>query len=81
MVMVYETYLLVKATQRLMKVSQHEKKIYKSEAYRRCGHGLTPSQFDGVVQGLVSEGWCSITEGTFGAELLNYNNQQEVQQC
>lgn len=70
----YETYLRVNAAQRLMKISQREKEIYKSEAYRRCGHGLTPSQFDGVVQGLVEDAdpWLKSSEGPLGGVLLTY---------
>ena len=70
----YETYLRVNAAQRLMKVSQREKQLYKSEAYRRCGHGLTPSQFDDVVKGLIedSDPWLKVSQGPLGAELLTY---------
>jgi len=74
MVMAYETYLIVNATQRLIELSQREGRIYKSEAFRRCGHGLTASQFDGVVKGLASdeEPWLTIIEGPNGGELLIY---------
>jgi hypothetical protein len=68
----YETYLRVNAAQRLMEVTQREDQLYKSEAYRRCGHGLTPSQFDEVVDGLVKDGWCTATEGPLGGVLLTY---------
>ena len=74
MVMAYETYLKVNATQRLIDLSQREKQLYKSEAYRRCGHGLTPSQFDDVVQGLAedSDPWLAVSEGPNGGVLLTY---------
>jgi hypothetical protein len=68
----YETYLRVNASQRLMKLTQREKELYKKEAYRRCGHGLTSDQFDEVVQALVSEGWCTSKEGPLGGVVLTY---------
>jgi len=68
----YETYLRVNAAQRLMEVTQREEEIYKTEAYRRCGHGLTEQQFDEVVQGLVDDGWCTATLGLRGAVVLTY---------
>jgi hypothetical protein len=68
----YETYLIVNAAQRLMRLTQKEERIYKTEAYRRCGQGLTAAQFDGVVQALVNEGWCTCDEGVRGAPVLTY---------
>jgi hypothetical protein len=68
----YETYLRVNATQRLMQLTQREKQLYKTEAYRRCGHGLTAAQFDEVVQGLVIDGWCKSDQGPLGAVVLTY---------
>lgn len=74
MVMSFETYLRVNATQRLIDLSQREGRLYKSEAYRRCGHGLTEAQFDEVVQGLANDAdpWLKIIEGPNGGELLIY---------
>ena len=68
----YETYLKVNAAQRLMGLTQREKQLYKTEAYRRCGHGLTAEQFDDVVHGLVTEGFCISNQGPLGAVLLTY---------
>jgi hypothetical protein len=70
----YETYLRVNAIQRLIELSQREKQLYKTEAYRRCGHGLTIAQFDEVVLALVndSDPWIKISEGPLGAVLLTY---------
>jgi hypothetical protein len=70
----YETYLRVNAAQRLMELSQREKQLYKSEAYRRCGHGLTAAQFDEVVQGLAEESdpWLKVEQGALGATVLTY---------
>jgi len=68
----YDTYLRVNAAQRLMALTQRENQIYKTEAYRRCGHGLTEQQFDEVVQGLVKDGWCTATPGLRGAVVLTY---------
>jgi hypothetical protein len=70
----YETYLRVNAAQRLMQLTQREKQIYKSEAFRRCGHGLTATQFDEVVQGLATDAvpWLKIDQGALGAALLTY---------
>ena len=68
----YETYLRVNAAQRLMQLTQREKQLYKAEAYRRCGHGLTSDQFDEVVQGLITDGWCTSDKGPLGAVLLTY---------
>lgn len=74
MVFSYETYLRVNAAQRLMKLTQREKQIYQSEAFRRCGHGLTAPQFDEIVQGLATdaEPWLKIEQGALGASLLTY---------
>ena len=70
----YETYLRVNAAQRLMRLTQREKRIYQSEAFRRCGHGMTATQFDEVVQGLAAdaEPWLKIDQGALGAVLLTY---------
>jgi len=68
----YESYLRVNAAQRLMQLTQKEKQLYKAEAYRRCGHGLTIPQFDEVVRGLVTDGWCKSDQGPLGATLLTY---------
>jgi hypothetical protein len=68
----YETYLKVNATQRLLNISLGNDFLYKSEAYRRCGKGLTEAQFDEVVRGLVDEGWLTTSEGTLGSVVLHY---------
>lgn len=74
MVMAYETYLIVNATQKLIELTAQEGRVYKSKAYRLCGHGLTEAQFDGVVQGLVNDTdpWLKIVEGPNGGVLLIY---------
>jgi hypothetical protein len=71
-VLSYEAYLRVNAVQRLMRLTQKEKQLYKTEAYRRCGHGLTTTQFDELVQGLVTDGWCTSDQGPLGAVVLTY---------
>jgi hypothetical protein len=71
-VFAYETYLKVNATQRLLNISLGNDFLYKSEAYRRCGKGLTEAQFDEVVKGLVDEGWLTTSESTLGAVVLHY---------
>jgi hypothetical protein len=75
-VMQYETYLIVNATQRLLNISLGNDFLYKSDAYRRCGKGLTEAQFDRVVQGLVDEGWLNTSESEKGATVLHYNYDQ-----
>jgi hypothetical protein len=72
MVMAYETYLKVNAVQRLIDLTAHEGRVYKSKAYRLCGHGLTEAQFDEVVQGLekCDDPWLKIVEGPNGGKLL-----------
>ena len=74
MVMSYETYLKVVATQKLINLTHHENCVYKSKAYRLCGYGLTEAQFDEVVQGLANDEdpWLKIVEGPNGGLMLLY---------
>jgi hypothetical protein len=74
MVMAYDTYLKVSATQKVIDLTLKEDLVYKSKAYRLCGHGLTEAQFDEVVQGLANDEdpWLKIVEGPNGGVLLIY---------
>jgi hypothetical protein len=65
-----EEFLKIKAGHRLHKILQREKTIYQPAAHRRCGVGLTISEFDAIVQSSISSGWCTAKEGPLGGLLL-----------
>ena len=39
-----------------------KKELYKSVLYQRVGLGITPEDFDQVLNSLVAEGWCSLRQ-------------------
>lgn len=65
--------LKVKATLRLRKLLQREKRGYQNALHARCGVGLTVVQFDDIVKGLVANGWCYQKEGTQGGVIVVFN--------
>lgn len=51
-----EAFLKIKAAHKLHKMLQKEKQVYQQQAHRRCGVGLTISQFDVIVQATIDSG-------------------------
>jgi hypothetical protein len=64
--------LKIKAGHRLHKILQREKAIYQPAAHRRCGVGLTFSEFDEIVQSTINKGWCTAKPGPLGGVLLTF---------
>jgi|HubBroStandDraft_4_1064222.scaffolds.fasta_scaffold144159_2 hypothetical protein len=62
-----EAFTTLRAMRLLRKLLMRHKEMHLSELYYRCGRGLTAPQFDGIVQVLVGQQWCSLKEGDKGA--------------
>ena len=65
--------LKIKTIVRLKKLLQREKKGFLGVLHARTGVGLTVAEFNTIVRGLVSEGWCSLKEGRQGGVTVVFN--------
>jgi hypothetical protein len=65
--------LKIKTIVRLKKLLQREKKGFLGVLHARTGVGLTVAEFNAIVRGLVSEGWCSLKEGRQGGVTVVFN--------
>ena len=65
--------LKIKTIVRLKKLLQREKQGYLRVLHARTGVGLSVSEFNAVVLGLVSQGWCSLKEGRQGGVSVVFN--------
>jgi hypothetical protein len=70
-----EGLLKIKTIVRLKKLLQREKQGYLRVLHARTGVGLSVSEFNAIVTGLVSEGWCSLKEGRQGGVLVDFNSE------
>lgn len=67
--------LKIKTIVRLKKLLQREKKGFLGVLHARTGVGLTVAEFNAIVRGMVSEGWCSLKEGRQGGVTVVFNEQ------
>jgi hypothetical protein len=67
--------LKIKTITRLKKLLQREKQGYVRVLHSRTGVGLTVADFNTIVRGLVSNGWCSLKEGRQGGVLVVFNDK------
>jgi hypothetical protein len=65
--------LKIKTITRLKRLLQREKNGYLRVLHGRTGVGLSASEFNTIVRGLVSEGWCSLKEGRQGGVKVVFN--------
>ena len=65
--------LKIKTIVRLKKLLQREKQGYLRVLHGRTGVGLSVAEFNSIVRGLVSEGWCSLKEGRQGGVTVVFN--------
>lgn len=68
-----EELLRFKVQHKLRVILQREKQVYVKELHRRCGVGLSTQQFDGVIEELISTGWCSRNKGPKRGTMLIVN--------
>lgn len=68
-----DAMLKIKTLTRLKKLLQREKKGYLRVLHARTGVGLSVTDFNTIVRGLVSEGWCSLKEGRQGGVVVVFN--------
>jgi hypothetical protein len=66
-------WLKIKTIVRLKKLLQREKQGYLRVLHARTGVGLSVSEFNAVVVGLVEGNWCSLKEGRQGGVLVVFN--------
>jgi hypothetical protein len=70
-----DALLKIKTIVRLKKLLQREKHEYLRVLHARTGVGLSVSEFNAIVCGLVTEGWCSLKEGRQGGVKVVFNEQ------
>src|SRR6478752_7490915 len=68
-----DSLLKIKTITRLKKLLQREKQGWLGVLHGRTGVGLSVSEFNTIVLGLVSEGWCSLKEGRQGGVKVVFN--------
>lgn len=65
--------LKVKTLVRLKRLLQREKKGYLRVLHARTGVGLSVTEFNSIVTGLVNSQWCYLSEGREGGVKVIFN--------
>jgi hypothetical protein len=68
-----DAMLKIKTITRLKKLLQREKQGYLRVLHARTGVGLSVSDFNTIVRGLVEEQWCVLKEGRQGGVTVVVN--------
>ena len=67
------TRLKIATIGRLKRLLQREKQGFLKVLHRRCGVGLSTSEFNAVVLGLSDQNWCYLREGRQGGVTVVFN--------